>query len=138
MECSKLALNWKMAMMLKFFEMASSSDFLTVFFVSLVNFEYYSKFHVNIITGFGVMTVSFYKGLTRNPEIGNNIVWVLPNIRRLALFRNTKIDTNVPDKMLLNAANCQGYSFSCFWVFKGKLTEWWGKVKPLPSLIRVM
>ena len=40
-------------------------------FVSLVNFSYWSKFHVNIVTGSGVMTISFYKGLNRNPEIGN-------------------------------------------------------------------
>ena len=32
------------------------------------------KFHANIITGSGVMTVSFYKGLTRSPEIGNTPV----------------------------------------------------------------
>ena len=49
-------------------------------FVSLVRFSYWSKFHVNIITGSGVMTIFFYKGLTRNPEIWNTTVWVLPNI----------------------------------------------------------
>ena len=40
-----------------------------MFFVSLVNFIYWSKFHVNIITGSGVMTAFVYKGLTRNPEM---------------------------------------------------------------------
>ena len=35
-------------------------------FVSLVNFSYWSKFHVNIITGSGIMTIFFYKGW---PEI---------------------------------------------------------------------
>ena len=29
------------------------------------------KFHVNIITGSGDMTIFFYERLTRNPEIGN-------------------------------------------------------------------
>ena len=29
------------------------------------------QFHNNIITGSGVMTIFVYKGLTRNPEIGN-------------------------------------------------------------------
>ena len=38
-------------------------------FVFLVKFSYWSKFHVNIITGSGVMTIFFCKGLTRNPEI---------------------------------------------------------------------
>ena len=47
--------------------------FLT-FFVFLVKVSYLPKFHVNIITGSGVMTISFYKGLTRNPEIGNTPV----------------------------------------------------------------
>ena len=41
-------------------------------FVSLVTFSYWSKFHVNIITGHGIKTIFFYKGLTRNWEIGNN------------------------------------------------------------------
>ena len=36
---------------------------------SLIKFSYWSKFHVSIITGSGVMTIFFYKGLTRNPEI---------------------------------------------------------------------
>ena len=40
-------------------------------FVCLVKLSYWSNFHVNIITGSGVMAISFYKGLTRNPEIGN-------------------------------------------------------------------
>ena len=43
-------------------------------FASLVKFSYWSKFHLNIITGSGVMTIYFYKGLTRNPEIGNTPV----------------------------------------------------------------
>ena len=41
-------------------------------FGSFVKFSYWSKFHVNIIAGFaGVMTIFFYKGLIRNPEIRN-------------------------------------------------------------------
>ena len=40
--------------------------YFDVFFVPLVKFNYWSKFHVNIITGSGVMTLSFYKRLTRN------------------------------------------------------------------------
>ena len=39
---------------------------------------YWSNFYVNIIASSGVMTIFFYKGLTRNPEIGNNLVWILP------------------------------------------------------------
>ena len=38
--------------------------------VFLVKFSYWSKFHVNIMTGSGVMTIFVYNRLTRNPEIG--------------------------------------------------------------------
>ena len=120
----------------------SSSNFLTwchhqIFwrgFVSLVKFSYWSKFHVNIITGSGVTTIFFYKGLTRNPEIGNTPVLVLPNMWRLGQVRDTKFGANVSNKMLLHAAKCQRYSFYRFWVIKGKPT---GGVKlshPSPRL----
>ena len=68
------------------------------------------------------MTIFLYKGLTRNPEIGNNPVWVLPNICRLGWVRGTKFGTNVSNEIFPNAAKCQGYSFCLFWVIKGKLT----------------
>ena len=104
----------------QFADMTSPSIFLC--FVSLLKFSYWSKFHVNIIAGSGVMTIFFYKGLSRNPEIGNTPIRVLSNIWRLGLVRNTKFDTNVSNQMLLNAAKCQGYSFYRFWVIKGKPT----------------
>ena len=91
-------------------------------FVSLVKFSHWSKFPVNIITGSGITTIFFYKGLTRNPEIGNSPVWVLPNIWRLGRVMNSKLGTNVSNRMLLNAAKFQGYSFYCFWVIKRKPT----------------
>ena len=92
-------------------------------FVSLMKFSYWSKIHVNIITGSGVMRISFYKRLTRNSEIGNSPVWVLPNIWRLGQVGDTKFGANVSNKILLNAAKCQGYSFYHFWVIKVKPTE---------------
>ena len=112
-------------MMSQFFDMASLWIFFWCCFAPLVEFNYWSKFHVNIITGSGVMTISFYERLTRNPEIGNTPVWVLPNIWTLRRVRNTKFDKNVSYKMLLNAAEGQGCSFSLFWV------------KLLPTKIRV-
>ena len=104
------------------------------YFVSLVNFSYLYKFHVNIISGSGIMTILFYKGLTRNPEIGNTSLWILPNSWRLGQVRDKKFSMNVSNKILLNAAKCQGYSFYCFWVIKGIPTG--GGVK-LPTDIRV-
>ena len=69
------------------------------------------------------MTIFFYKGFTRNPEIGITPVWVLPNIWRLGRVMDTKFGTNVSNRMLLNAAKFQGYSFYRFWVIKGKSTR---------------
>ena len=91
-------------------------------FLALVKFSYCSKFHINIISGSGVMTTFFYKGLTRNPEIGNTPVWGLSNIWRLGRVRDTKFGTNLSNKMLANATKWQGYSFYHFWVIKGKST----------------
>ena len=52
-----------------------------------------------------IMTVFFYKGSTRNPEIGNTLVRFLPNIWRLGRVRDIKFSTDVSYEMLLNAAN---------------------------------
>ena len=60
------------------------------------------------------MTIFFYMELTRNPEIGNTLVSDLPNIERLGQVKDAKFRTNVSNKMLLNAAKCQGYSFYRF------------------------
>ena len=92
----------------QFLDMTLSSIFLT----SLVN----------IITGFVIITIFFYKGLTGNLEIGNTPVWVLPNIWRLGRVMETKFGTKVFNKMLLNAAKCQGYTVYRFWVIKKKPT----------------
>ena len=54
---------------------------LTLFFLS--SFCYWSKFHVNVITNSGVMTFSFCKRLTWNPDNGNTPVWDFVNICRL-------------------------------------------------------
>ena len=94
---------------------------------------------LSLVTGPSLMSISFLvlelwqflfiKRLTRIPEIGNTPVWVLLNIWRLGRVRNTKFGTSVSNKMLLNPAKCQGYSF---WVIKGKPTggEGRGKIAP--------
>ena len=93
----------------QFSDMMSTSNFFWRCFISLVKFSYWSMFHAIIITGSGIMTVFFYKGMIRDPEIGNTPVWVLPNIWRLGWVMNAKFGTNVPNRMLLNAAKFQGY-----------------------------
>ena len=112
-------------------------DVIVKFFVSLVKFIYCSKFSVNIISGSGVMTISINKGLTRNMEIRNTPFWVLLNFWRLGRVRNTKFGTNVSDKMLLNAAEYQGYSFYRFWVIKGKSTGGGERTLPLALPLRL-
>ena len=91
-------------------------NFFWLCFFSLDKFSYWPKFHVNIITGSGVMTISFYKGFLRNPEIRRNPVRVLFNIWRLGRVKNTKFGTNVSNKMLLKSTKYQSYSFYLFWV----------------------
>ena len=99
--CSKLTVNWKNENDVTISDMTSYVEFWRRF-VSHVKFSYWSMFHVNTITGSGVIKISIYKELTRNPEIGNTPVWVLPNIWRLGQVRNTEFGTNVSNKMLPN------------------------------------
>ena len=101
--------------------------------VSCIYHHWWSKFHVYIITGSGVITIFFYKRLTRNPEIGNTPVWVLPDIWRLGQVTDTKFGTNVLTEILLNAAKYQGYSFYRFWVIKEKPTRGQEGIKLPPA-----
>ena len=105
-------------------------------FISLVKFSYWSKFHVNIITGSGIMTIFFYKGLTRNPEIGNNPVWILPNIWRLGQVMDTKFGANVSDRMLPNAASSVT-AFTFFELLKENHLGGGGLTPLSPTQIRV-
>ena len=133
-DCSKLAKNPKNDNDVTIFRHDVNVKFFWRCFVSLVKFSYWSKIHVNIITGSGIMTIFFYKGLTRNPEIGNTPVWVLPNIWRLGWVMDTKFGKNVSNRMLLNAAKFQGYSCYRFWVIKGKPTGGEGNYPTQPRL----
>ena len=103
--------------------------FFWQYFFSLVKFSYWSKFYVNIIACSGVMTISFIRDW---PEIWKLEIPLSEFAQYLGRVRNTKFDTNVSNKMLLNAATCQGYSFYCFWVIKGKPTEGEGIKLPPP------
>ena len=94
-DCSKLAINRKSCKDVTISRHDNIVKFFWRFFVSLVMFNYWSKFHVNIITGSGVMIIFIYKGLGRNPEIGNTPIWVLHNIWRLGQARDAKFGTNV-------------------------------------------
>ena len=121
-DCPKLTRNPKNDNDVTIFRLDVNVEFFWRCFVSLVKFSYQSKFHANIITGSGIITIFFYNGLTRNMEIGNTPVWVLPNIWKLGQVMGTKFGTNVSNRMLLNAAKFQGYSFYRFLVIKRKPT----------------
>ena len=112
----KLAINWKKRQWRHNCLTSRYRQFFWHCRVSLVKFSYWYKFHVNITT---VMTIFVYKRLTRNLEIKNTPFWVLLNIWRLERVRDIKFGMNVFNKMLLNAAKCQGYLYH-FWVIKGK------------------
>ena len=77
--------NWpkirKMTMTSQFSDMTSTSKFFDVVLFVLSSLVTGRSF--NIITGSGIMTIFYHKGLTRNPEIENTPVWALPNIWRL-------------------------------------------------------
>ena len=130
--CSKLTVNWKYHNEFSTFRRSIIVTFFWRCHVSLVKFSYWSKFHVNIITGSVVVTIFFYKGLPKNPEIRNTPDWVFPDLWKLGRVRNTKFDTNVSNKMLLSTAKCQGYMFYRFWVTKRKPTG--GKIAPAPQI----
>ena len=119
-----------MTMTSKFSNMMSLSYFLT-FPRFFVKFSYWSKFHVNLITGSRVTIIFLCKRLIRNLQIRNIHFWVLPNIWRLVRVRDTTFGMNVSKEMLLNAAKCQRYNFHCFGVIKGKPAG--GKISPPPS-----
>ena len=104
----------------KFVNMTSSSNFFNVLVFPLSSF--FSKFHFNISTGSGVMTIFVCKGLIRNQEIGNSCVWILPYNWGQGWARASKFDTNISNKMLLSPTKCHGYSFYRFLVIKGKPT----------------
>ena len=125
-DCSKLAKNLKNDNDATIFRHYGNVNFFRRRFFSVVKFSSWSRFHVNIITASEIMAVLFYKGLTRNPEIGNNPVCVFPNIQRMGRVMDTNFDTNISNRMLLNAAKLQGYR-----VMKGKPTG--GLKSPPPT-----
>lgn len=91
---------------------------------------YCSKFQVSIITGSGVMNIFVHQKLSRNMEIGNTSVWVFSNTWRLGRVRAIKLDIDVSNKILMNTAKYQSFSFYRFLVIKGKPTGMEGIKSP--------
>ena len=59
-----------------------------------------------------------------------------PKIWRLGRVMDTKFGTNISNRMSLNAAKFQGYSFCRFWVIKGKPTGGGVNLTPPPTQIQ--
>ena len=104
-----------MIIMPEFVNMTSPSNLFNVVVFSLSSFV--SKFHFSIITGFGVLTIFVYKGLTRNLGIGAfSCNWGLWRAR------DSKFRRNIFNKILLVAKKFHGVSFYRFLVIKEKTT----------------
>ena len=96
--------------------------------VSLVKFSYWSKIHVNIITGSRVMTIFLYKGLTRNPETGNIPFWDtlgIPNLAWMSLMKCYWI-----------LQNARVAALTVFELLREN-QQWWVILSPPPTQIRV-
>ena len=122
LDCSKLTKNWENDNDIIICWHHIIVKFFGYLFVPLSKFSCWSKLLMSISSLVLGLWKNFYKGLTRNLETENTPAWVLPNIWRLGRVRDTIFGTYVSNKMLLNAAKCQGYSFSRLWFIKGKPT----------------
>ena len=87
--------------------------------------------------------VQLSPALTRNLEIENTLVLVLPNTWTLESVKDTKFGTTVSNKILLNAVKTQGYSFYRFWVItrkprvRGEVGGGGGRFKIIPSPTKI-
>ena len=84
-DCSNLAVSLKNGNGVTIFRYNVLAKFFLTHLCFYSKFSYWFKFHVIIATG--VMTTSFYNGLTRNLEIGNIPIWIFPNIWKLGQVR---------------------------------------------------
>ena len=129
--------NWpkirKVTMMSQFSEMTSTSIFfeVVVFLLS------------SLVTGPSFMSISWlvlelwqFSFIRDWPEIRKSEI---PTSEFCPLSEDwSKFGANVSNRMLLNAAKFQGYSFYRFWVIKRKPTGGWGKITTSPlTQIRV-
>ena len=119
-DCSKFAKNLESDNDATIFWHDVIANFLTLFLLSSsVTGRRFKSISSLVLKLWGF----FYKRFTRNPDIRNTPVWVLPNISRLGQAMDTNIATNVSNRVLLNSEKFQSYSFYRFWVIKGKPTE---------------
>ena len=85
--CSKLAANWKHSNDVTIFRNDVIVKFFDLVLVSLAEFSYWFKFHVNIMTGSGVMTIPVLN--TRPKVIFSSLPLKKPSLANL--FQTIKI-----------------------------------------------
>ena len=136
-DCSKLAINQENNNEVIICRHDVIANFFNVFVLFLSKFSYWSKFHVNIITGSEVMTIFVYKGLSRNPEIRNTPVWVSSNIWTLGQVRDTKFGKNVSMKSYWMLQNVRYAAFTVSELLKENQRRVGEGGKNNPTQIRV-
>ena len=114
--CSKLAINQKNNIHVTFF---------------------WSKFHVIIITGSEVITIGIYKGLSRNPEIGNVLVSVFPKIWKLRQVRDKNLARIFLMKCYYMLQNTRATAFTVFELLRKKPQRESWQSSVLMSLLRI-
>ena len=112
LDCSKLAIIWENDNDVTIYWHDVIVNFFWRDFLSLVNFSYWSKFYVNIIPGSGVMTIFFYKGLTRSLSFSQYL--------ETGRVRGTKFDTNFSNECYWILQNARVTAFTVSELIKGK------------------
>ena len=113
---SRMAINRKIDNDVKFADMTSLSNFFWRCFVSLVNFSYWSKYHVNIITVSGVTTIflrdwleirkleippsKFYPIYGDWSELGMPNLAQMPLIKSYWMQQNAKVSALIVSELL--------------------------------------
>ena len=105
--------------------------------VSLVKFSYWSKFHVNIITGSRVTTFFFIRNWPDISDIGNTLVWVLHNIWRLGQVGVSNLARMSLVKSYWMLQNFRTTVFAVSELLRESQQERSGKLLPTRTQIRV-
>ena len=107
--------------------------------VFLVKLSYWSKFQINIISGSGVTTASFYKGLIRNPEIRNTPVKFWPIFGDWSKLGIPNLALRSLIKCYWMLKNTRVTAFTNSGYYKGKTNRGRGCITPTqPRLNKVM
>ena len=128
------ASDWKMTMTSQFLDRTSSSKFFYVILLFLSSLATAPSFMSVSLLALELWRFSFVRDW---PEIQKSEI---PPSEFCPISRqviNTKFGTNVSNRMLLNVAKIQGYSFYRFWVIKGKPSGGGGGITPTPTQVRV-